>query len=137
LAERADLEVWRAGGWERRLGDGRLGGFGCLRHLGGPGAAGGEQQRRRERREATSRQGITSAAAPDSTASPRSVLAVSAIFPGAICHMSVVMVSPGKTTPEKRTSNDFMRAGSLRQYARSTARPAWPKVQRPCRIGRS
>src|SRR5207245_794660 len=83
----------------------------------------GARQREEERREPTSRQGTTSAAALDSTASPRSVLAVSAIFPGASCHMSVVIVSPGKTTPEKRTSNDFMRAGSSRQYAFSTARP--------------
>src|SRR5439155_23409063 len=137
LADRPDLEARRAGGGELGLGDRRLRGLGRLRRGRRLGAAGGARAREGERREPTSRQGTTSAAALDSTASPRSVLAVSTIFPGAICHMSVVIVSPGKTTPEKRTSNDFMRAGSPRQYAFSTARPAWPKLQRPCRIGRS
>src|SRR5207249_8233416 len=79
----------------------------------------------------------TSAAAPVSTASPRSVFAVSTIFPGEICHMSVVIVSPGNTTPEKRTSNDSRRSGSELHHAARSARPAKPKVQRPCRIGRS
>src|SRR5262249_13649165 len=60
-----------------------------------------------------------SAAAPVSTASPRSVLAVSAILPGSTCHMSVVMVSPGKTTPEKRTSKDLRRSGWLSHHAAS------------------
>ena len=41
------------------------------------------------------------AAALEST-SPRSVRAVSTTLPGSTCHMSVVMVSPGKTTPAKR-----------------------------------
>ncbi len=40
-----------------------------------------------------------------SSAWPRSVRAVRTTFPGATCHMSVVIVSPGNTTPEKRTSN--------------------------------
>src|SRR5262249_55697181 len=71
-------------------------------------------------------QATTSAAAEVRTASPRSVLAARTIFPGSTCHMSVVMVSPGNTTPEKRTSNDLRRAGSFPQYAASTARPAWP-----------
>src|SRR5437762_5655355 len=84
-----------AGGGELGLGDRRLRGLGRLRRGRRLGAAGGERQREEERREPTSRQGTTSAAALDSTASPRSVRAVSTIFPGAICHMSVVIVSPG------------------------------------------
>src|SRR5690348_15883006 len=70
-------------------------------------------------------------------ASPRSVREVNTIVPPPTSHMSVVSVSPGKTTPAKRTSNVFMRAGSLPQNADSTARPARPNEQRPWRIGTS
>src|SRR5581483_10687212 len=94
----------------------------------------GRAAREEERRSDEPSQVATSAAPAESTASPRSVIAVSTMRPGATCHMFVVMVSPGKTTPEKRTSNAFSRAGSLPQKARSTARPAWPKVQSPWRI---
>jgi hypothetical protein len=69
---------------------------------------------------------VISAAAPVSTASPRSVFAMRTIFPGSTCHMSVVMVSPGKTTPENRTSKDLSRCGSLSHHAARTARPACP-----------
>src|SRR5262249_51981359 len=120
-----DLEVRRARHRERRLRERRWrrrplgrGGGGFLRAPGKQQDAGGDERR------ATRAQAAISAAALESTASPRSaVLAVSTIFPGASCHISVTIVSPGKTTPEKRTSKDLSRDGSLPQYAWRTARP--------------
>src|SRR5262245_27458332 len=137
LADRADGEGGGAGRLERRFRE-RWRDDGWRWWWRGPRAArrrdGEHGQQDRPRRP---RQAATPAAAALSTASPRSVLAVRTICPGPTCHMSVVIVSPGNTTPEKRTSDDLKRAGSLSHQASSTARPAKPKVQRPCRIGRS
>src|SRR5207249_7648032 len=101
----ADLEAGIPRRRKRRLGDRRLGRLrsrGCRRRATARDEQRSDQQRNRDARGA---QDATSAAALERTASPRSVFAVRTIFPGASCHMSVVIVSPGYTTPEKRTSN--------------------------------
>ena len=51
-------------------------------------------------------------------------------------HISVTMVSPGKTGEEKRTSKLVMRLGSYFASVEITARHAVPYEHRPCRIGR-
>src|SRR5262249_44114660 len=115
LLDGADAELGGARFRQRSFGErrGRRGrgrrGRGLL------GAAGEEHHAREERREAPAPQVAISAALPARTASPRSVFATSTTFPGAICHMSAVIVSPGNTTPEKRTSKALRRAGSFPQ----------------------
>src|SRR5271168_1571635 len=51
-------------------------------------------------------------------------------------HISVTIVSPGKTGLEKRTSKPVIFAASYLQTVEMTERQAVPYVQRPCRIGR-
>src|SRR5205823_2184336 len=57
--------------------------------------------------------------------------------PSPVRQIEIVSSSPGNTGDVNRASIERNRAGSLSHSALSSARPVWPYVQRPWRIGRS